>query len=416
MKDKPKISSKLRSPKLFRNLVVIYCFVHAYLALFVFNVSTHNTANNISTLEDKINAPYQLLHSSTRPDKNARVQVNYNSSLPDATLIIQMKGEMGNNLQKLAYGYGLSLWLSRKFGITPNLVVRHLPKKAKWTNARDDIHKCFPNLRKYDFEQGNHKEFKLRRTQQADWLQKYHANTSHFLQLVVQGESAEEIEKGLAYFHQLATSSQPEKPTIKDPKANITIPHLWIGNRPMSQLFIDNYIEEYRMFFRFDEDACCAQRPEPDESVFHFRQFATELQKLSLEEQFARGYQELSPNRTAHELFGHLQAGDKIAMTTRFHNDISRSYVSAFVERGLQVRVVTNQTGTQDFCFLLKARKELVGVATSTFVRWAGYLGDTSRVRLYSVALPNQTTTTTSRYHYPWNNSKLKSRLYFEQK
>jgi hypothetical protein len=84
-------------------------------------------------------------------------------------------------------------------------------------------------------------------------------------------------------------------------------------------------------------------------------------------------------------LFGHLQVGDKIAMTTRWHNPLSQAYVDALMARGLNVRIVTNQTGVQDFCFLQSAQKELVGVAKSTYVRWAAYLGNATRARLYAV-------------------------------
>jgi hypothetical protein len=99
--------------------------------------------------------------------------------------------------------------------------------------------------------------------------------------------------------------------------------------------------------------------------------------------------EELSPNKTAYELFGHLQPGDKIAITTRFNDPkYTLQYVEALESRGLVVRLVTNQTSYKDFCFLAHAQKELVGMVRSTFLVWAGLLGTAQRVRMYSVESP----------------------------
>lgn len=123
-----------------------------------------------------------------------------------------------------------------------------------------------------------------------------------------------------------------------------------------------------------------------------------------------KGYEELSPNKIAWELFGHLNPSDKIAVATRFGGDNVAPYVSALEERGLQVRVIQNQTGTEDFCFLMSARKELVGSLLSTYVDWAAYLGDTKRVNLYRVLSPN--TRARSFPLFNWTHPKLKDRVY----
>jgi hypothetical protein len=50
------------------------------------------------------------------------------------------------------------------------------------------------------------------------------------------------------------------------------------------------------------------------------------------------GYEELSPNQTAHQLFRHLGRGDKVAITTRFDASVARPYVEALENRGMKVR------------------------------------------------------------------------------
>jgi hypothetical protein len=97
------------------------------------------------------------------------------------------------------------------------------------------------------------------------------------------------------------------------------------------------------------------------------------------------GFQELSPNQTAAELFGHLQPGDKVAIVSRFGIEHGKPYIDALEERGLQVRLVEGQSGMQDFCFLMRAQRGMVGMAISTFFMWAALLGECRCITAYSV-------------------------------
>jgi hypothetical protein len=94
-----------------------------------------------------------------------------------------------------------------------------------------------------------------------------------------------------------------------------------------------------------------------------------------------KGYEELSPNQTVSQLFGHLPPGSKIAMTSRIvDHPMTQAYVDAFERRGFQWRILSsNQTGVQDFCFLQSSQRDLAGMARSTFVRWAAILGTSTR-------------------------------------
>lgn len=142
----------------------------------------------------------------------------------------------------------------------------------------------------------------------------------------------------------------------------------------------------------------------------HFRHFSKELSK---EEQQSRGFEELDPHRVATELMGHLKAGQKVAITTRFDTSAVQEYVRAMEQRRLQVRVISGQTGVQDFCFLLRTKQELMGVAKSTYARWAAYLGDAERVQLYALDNAGSQEFIQSTMRYPWTNPELKRRLRF---
>jgi hypothetical protein len=123
-------------------------------------------------------------------------------------------------------------------------------------------------------------------------------------------------------------------------------------------------------------------------------------------------FEELNPQRTAEELFGHLQPGDKVAITTRFNNAVTQEYVKQLQRRGLQVRTITGQSGVQDFCFLVKARKELVGFGISTFTTWAALLGDAKRARLY---ITNRSTMAVRLGVVTnWTHPILRSRMVYE--
>ena len=90
------------------------------------------------------------------------------------------------------------------------------------------------------------------------------------------------------------------------------------------------------------------------------------------------GFKEVTANQTAHELLGHLQPGENVGIVTRFPQaDDVQEYVTVLQqERKFQVRVIQNHTNDiQDFCFMVKAKRGLVGTAKSTFVKWAGYIG-----------------------------------------
>jgi hypothetical protein len=135
----------------------------------------------------------------------------------------------------------------------------------------------------------------------------------------------------------------------------------------------------------------------------HYRNFLGEMPFQAT----LKGFHELSPYRIAHELFADLSPGDKIAITTRFIDKNPESYktiseIARHLElRGFRVRVVGNQTGVEDFCFLQKAQKELVGTGLSSFVRWAAYLGQASNIRLYFLNENGNSSISPTKWNHP---------------
>lgn len=101
-----------------------------------------------------------------------------------------------------------------------------------------------------------------------------------------------------------------------------------------------------------------------------------------------------------------------MAILSRFSAKEEQPYIDAMKQRGLQVRFIDGQTGVQDFCFLKSAQKEVIGTALSTYVFWAGILGNASNVRLYMLDTPEQRRGLP--IDYVWKHPDLKDRFRFE--
>jgi hypothetical protein len=178
---------------------------------------------------------------------------------------------------------------------------------------------------------------------------------------------------------------------------------------------VDHYYHEIRNLFRFDYESCCGiESPYPDETVLHYRNFDAELSGSD------SMLEDASPQQTVNILLKHLQPGDKVALTTRVHNENLQRLVTALQNRGLQVRVVEGQSAAQDFCFLLKSTKELVGNFQSTFFFWAAVLSRTvSTIRWYTLDSPRvrdrcggSMAIMKRRFLYNWTNPTLKDRIH----
>lgn len=148
------------------------------------------------------------------------------------------------------------------------------------------------------------------------------------------------------------------------------------------------------------------------------------------------GFEELSPKKIATELFSNLSSGDTVAIATRQiendneNDDVEGSngrvssldmIVGNMTQRNVTTRLVTGQTGVQDFCFLMNAQRDLVGTMRSSFVRWAAYLGNNNTqavARLYTLDSPGLRSKRGASYirsrNVTWKNDELRRRIRHE--
>jgi hypothetical protein len=191
------------------------------------------------------------VHSNNRIDTSAGT-----ARISPATIVVQLSGEMGNNLSKIAHGHALSLWLKREFGLEATVILRH-QTHPKWVRARQSVQKCFPVTRSYNFSAANTPEFDNSYRQQSAWL-------GSSLDGININESFN-VSKALQLFTQLNHSGEEQQ--LDDGNGNISLPFLYADLLVSCDLFMDKFYDDYRELFRVDP-ACCNHRPEPDESVF----------------------------------------------------------------------------------------------------------------------------------------------------
>ena len=432
------------------------------------------------------------------------------SSIPvPISIVIQLSGEMANNLQHIAHGYGLKLWLNELSNgiVTANIILRHdvgpntRAPKPKWKKAKTAIEKCFlppstyivngihsspsdtnTNNTNWDFTKGNTRQFKQIQKLQQQWL----SNKEDTIFGLINSQHSQDIQNGLQLFLNeiiLNENVMKTKPTIESSDIasgnDIHIPYLFSQSLDIFPM-IDKYYDEFRQLFVLNETACCPSSPTSsssrlglvdgllpyhDEYVFHFRNYQSELPGKRA---YDMGFAELSPYKVANELFPNLvkfqtqtqtttgyhhhhdnrllstsslgkgkhkekesnkkrRPRPRVAITTRIPNSIAKEYVNELEKRGYKTRLITDHRSNNneedngdvnDFCFLTKTNNGLVGHARSTFVLWAGILGNASTVRLYNVDTYGIRTRHTNnfleRFSYNWTNELLQQKIIFE--
>lgn len=120
-----------------------------------FAFSSNKSAEQYIETSDDSMAEYQTgpIRSDTRlerngkePEKDFRKPVWSNSSdysIDSPTILVQLGGELANNLGHMARGFGLAWWLEREFGLNATVMLRHGVIHAKWTSAEGMRHTVF---------------------------------------------------------------------------------------------------------------------------------------------------------------------------------------------------------------------------------------------------------------------------------
>jgi hypothetical protein len=330
-------------------------------------------------------------------------------------LAVRVTSELGNHLWKIAQGKIVQLLALEdgRFNFTVQYILFTNPQ------AHRDIQKCFtffsPNSTKNSvtwIHEFSNEWQTIRRRQEntfakyfneSDWLMftetTYGSSTYASLRNnidrlanITENIISDRRNAELGKIRSNISSMPPEKSFNYPP----TLPIVLRIDMMATLTLLDMFFADVFQLLAFDDERCCAARPYEDETVFHFRGFQHELKKRKQEfpPKFVESYQELDPNRTAYELLAHLRWGDKVVLLSRFsEEDVLQPYINSMKDRGLQVRVITGQTGVQDLCFLKSAKKELVGFHRSSYFRYAALMSQSVKsVISYNMDLPEYKT------------------------
>ncbi|KAL7544475.1 hypothetical protein ACHAWF_007857 [Thalassiosira exigua] len=345
--------------------------------------------------------------------------------LLNGTAVIQLLGELGNNLYILAFYYGVKTIAREEFGLVLTLHVRK-QRNSKAEGAAKDA-QCLKNFREVDFDECHwdkghvHKrgrvcEAKIDHQRKALY-ELYQATRNETVKdlatcLSMPGETPDEIRAFLTKYVAMLTDDSildlyrrtNAGWTVLEPYPFLHTESGHSGRRHASERLLGYaYGRGLADYFAFDEEAtepiaaskgretsgdmCCADVPDEDEHVFHYRMFMMDLPKSHLK----WGGGELTPPNAAGMLASAgLGNGTKVAVVAgRATTDRAEAYAKAFRNKSFKVRVIAGQTSIQDFCFLAHARAGLWGTAKSTYVQWASYINPRLRsATLYRANYP----------------------------
>ena len=328
------------------------------------------------------------------------------------TIVVELNGEMSNIQWHLANGYTLMWILQDEHNILSNIIVKvSTPKSVRaWKSVR----LCYPNLQNLHTVEGDSIEFNIRQSQQDAWLG---VDNSMFFQSR-KAWSTLNVGQTLKRFARVLASTTRPAPVLPV-DANITLPIIvtpTFAGKPLIDRFhdIDRFYDRVKNLFEYDvsNPACCGPIAHPKEHIFHARGFVVEIGK---ERATKSDMLELSPNKTARELLTNYQRHDKIAVLSRFPS-FGQLYVDRMRSEGLDARFVETANGEQSFCFLMSGKNEIVGTVQSTFMQWASYLGNASKVRVYILRTPKLAAETggVERKIYNYTHPTLKGKIFGE--
>eukprot|EP00546_Thalassionema_frauenfeldii_P016323 CAMPEP_0178896888 /NCGR_PEP_ID=MMETSP0786-20121207/1435_1 /TAXON_ID=186022 /ORGANISM="Thalassionema frauenfeldii, Strain CCMP 1798" /LENGTH=351 /DNA_ID=CAMNT_0020567365 /DNA_START=105 /DNA_END=1160 /DNA_ORIENTATION=+ len=305
-----------------------------------------------------------------------------NTNTPKITIVIQLGGEMGNHLSRIAFGYALHWILQEDYQMTSEIVLRH-QDNSKWMRTQYFMQTCFPKLQAMNFSQGNTPELDQKWQQQKDFFGNatrlvHYAQGSFCDDAICIQRHTKELQKVLQQIKETTNSAKnliPNNTTATTPQEVLVM----AAQCPQAIGHInDRYNDRFQTMFQMDSSCC--NRTEIYDVVIHIRAFQHEMPKQSKR----LHYQELPPEQMVQQLSDH-DKNSSIAVVGRFP-DFVKPYLTALQQQGYErVQYIPFKTGEETFCFLQQPHAEMIGISVSTFYLWAAYLGSAQKTRIYSI-------------------------------
>jgi hypothetical protein len=347
----------------------------------------------LGTTDDEDGDDYHISHNNELSSSEQHNRVEDQELHLD--MVVFLAGETANELLKMAQGHVIQS-IASKLDPPIHLSLRYrVRNKPKSKYARGEIQDCFYNfdvnrVDLFEFEEDVHDEMWNNQTSVIQDLLQIDASEL----LIIEGQEYNEtsIEFRLKQIRALTNQMASANKLIQsndDSKPILSTPHLMTSDMfdILSGQALDKYYQELRELFSFNEERCCEDVPEPDETVFHVRGFKQEIP-------YHRDKYDAWPKIASEMLIPDLQEGDKVVVLAGKDGLVNvTEYKEVFEERGIETRASKNVKGIHDFCQLLKAKKEVIGNLHSTYFTWGAMFGSSEKVVIYSPMIP---------YEYPF--------------
>jgi hypothetical protein len=231
-----------------------------------------------------------LLHES-----NQNTTKHASKSEPKVTIVVQIVGELGNHLCRIAFGRSIQLLLRDEYGIQNSKLVMRNEGSDKNNKpappATKTLQRCFPWTRSFYFGQGNTPEYNhiLRH---PDDNQK---SNRVFLHLKQKGLDSTDpftvraaIDGAMMTMKNMSLSSTSS--WLVAPPSLMVYADAFVS--PPGHFFLNRYYKEFRNnTFQLSEE-CCPKGdnvaiPDPDESVFVSKEQIVSSHNMSVDDLFA---------------------------------------------------------------------------------------------------------------------------------
>jgi len=273
MEQKSAASSRQRRFLLLAGVLLLLCC----LDFTVTNISLPTSGSSNTHSSDNVR------HGEER-STNEGATNNTTRTKRKISMIVELEGEMANHLSLVAHAYAIKrsiekhLMASTRRAVEIQLIGQH-QDQPNWIGVRDNLQMCFSHFfASFDFEGGgwDKKQFAKRSAQQKAWLQRRGIRTSTGLLYVDPRDCRDRNQCWRpAADHLIALlgeqESNPAHESIQEDDApsdvatTLSLPFLTSTSLSSRNDLIEEYYDELRALFQFDDERCCEALPADDE-------------------------------------------------------------------------------------------------------------------------------------------------------
>lgn len=270
------------------------------------------------------------------------------SSSTNITVLVRLRGELGNHIGCLLYGKYIEKVIATQNGplFHVQLVAEHQDQPRKWIRTRQGIESCFPQLAAVDFEQGiwnTHMKEKLDAAQQNDTHESVLVENPNIL-------NPNWMEPVLQHLNNTSVQN------IVVTTSSMLLPHVHghLVDETMWNIFND-----------FVRMTCCSPYL-GDFLLIHVRNFHVEVPNPQVRKKF--GLFDATPEQLYPLVKNMTQQQTPIRFLSRFPEEL-QTYKAFFEQHNYTIYhdEFNNSTGLEDFC-LLRQAPFTIGGRSSTYM------------------------------------------------